>query len=54
MQISRRGGRMQFDCTSSKNGPKCKRLRESMKGENNIKWYRQCKMSLATSYCFNS
>jgi len=21
--------------------------------KNNIKWYKQCKVSLATSYCFN-
>jgi hypothetical protein len=43
MQIRSRGGKMQFGCTSSKNHPRCKRLRECMKikktlnGINNIK-----------------
>jgi len=36
MQISCRWGRMQFECTSSKNGPRCKRLRESMKIKNTL------------------
>ncbi len=43
---------MQFDWTCSKNGPRCKRLKECMiflkkfNGINNVSW--------ATSYCFNS
>jgi hypothetical protein len=49
-----KGERMQFDYTNSKNSPKCKRLREWMKIKNSLKWYRQCKVWLATSYCLNS
>jgi hypothetical protein len=30
---------MQFDYISSKNGPRCKSLREWMKIKNNFKWY---------------
>jgi hypothetical protein len=43
---------MQFDWTSSKNGPRCKRLKECMNfflklnGIDNVSW--------AISYCFNS
>jgi hypothetical protein len=48
-----RGERMKFDYTSSKNGRRCKRLREWMKIKNNFKRYIQCKVSWATSYCLN-
>jgi hypothetical protein len=41
-----KGETMQFDCTSSKNGQRCKRLRECMKIKNNFKWYKQCQVSL--------
>ncbi len=47
-EISSRGGEMQFDFTSCKNGARCKRLRMWMKITNNLIWYKQCKMSVAT------
>ncbi len=46
------GERMQLDCTSSKNGPNYKSLKECMKIKSNLKWYGQCKVSWVTLYCF--
>jgi hypothetical protein len=45
---------MKFDFTNNKNGVKCKKLEEWMKITNNLKWYRQCKLLWAISYCLCS
>ncbi len=45
---------MQFDSISSKNGHRRKRFKKWTRIKNKLKWYRQCKMLWATSYCFNS
>jgi len=49
-----KGGKLQFKCTNSKNGHRCKRLKKCMKNKNSFKWYKQCKVSSTTSYYFNS
>jgi hypothetical protein len=44
---------MQFDFASSKNGVKCKRLREN-ENKKKLNWCKQCEVSWVVSHCLCS